>query len=420
MFLTYKSGRRNGVGEVPTMPPVIAGCAVLSALLPIHPSMQPVWVASGVPSIVGFLMLCGPAVLYFLRRPVFAKFELDVFFPFIIYLALMLITSLYSPAVGMPNWWSSFRSLALILPAMLMAACIAARNPQGASFAIIGCGIMAGLHYGYLWGTGQAISEEAGGFGAIAVIEGVANYQATAFYIAIVGVWAISLIEFQRRYLLAGSILLLLSVALMSTAGARSSMVGLMIVLAFVLVTTKFRQMVQVGLIGLVVVFAGVVLMYLVVDESIGDALNSLPLVDRFLVLFEDGDSSHRVRLFLSALEMWIYSPVSLVFGGGLAAYPVFTGQSDEAGWYPHNFILESLAEGGVLVALPLVFIVYKFIGSLNPKPPLGFSVRFIRNFALFSCAAYMFMGGIESVWMPFFALSLYLFATKPSVRIHS
>lgn len=238
-----KSRGYDGVGDIPNMPPIISGCAALSALLPIHPSMQSVWVAVGVPSIVGVLLLLGPAILYFLRRPVLSTSEIDVFYPFIIYVAWMLVTSLWSPAIRMPNWWNSVRSLGLVLPTMLLAACIAARNPQGASFAIIGCGILAGSHYSYLWGTGQAISKEAGGFGAIAVIEGVANYQATAFYIGIVGVWAISLIEFQKRYLLAGGILFLLSAALMSTTGARSSMVGLMIVVAFVLGTTKFRQM---------------------------------------------------------------------------------------------------------------------------------------------------------------------------------
>jgi O-antigen ligase len=415
-----KSGGYNSVGEIPNMPPIIAGCAVLSALLPIHPSMQAVWIAAGVPSIVGVLLFLGPAVLYFLWRPVLSTSELDVFSPFVIYLAWMLVTSLWSPAIGMPNWWSSVRSLVLILPAMLLAAGIAARNPRGASFAIIGCGILAGLHYSYLWGTGQAISEEGGGFGAIAVIEGVANYQATVFYIGILGVWAISLIELRKRYLLTGGILFLLSVALMSTAGARSSMVGLIVVVAFVVGARKFRQMALVGLLGLVVMVVGIFSMHLVADQSMGDELNSLPLLGRFLILFEDSDSSHRIRLFRSALEMWLYSPVSLVFGGGLAAYPVLTGQADEAGWYPHNFILESLAEGGVLAALPLGVIIHRLFGALKLSFPLEFSRLFIRNFALFSCASYMFMGGIESVWIPFFGLGLYLFATKLFTRIPS
>lgn len=416
--LGLKSLGHDGVGDISNMSPFVSGCAALSALLPIHPSMQSVWVAVGVPSMVGALLLLGPAILYFLRRPVLLKNEIYCFSLFIIYIAWMLLTSLWSPAIGDTNWWSSVRSLALILPAMLMAACIAARNPQGASFAIVGCGILACSHYGYLLGTGHAFSEEAGGFGAIAVIEGVANYQATAFYIGIVGVWAITLIEFQKRYMLAGSILFLLSAAFMVTAGARSSMVGLMILVAFVLGNTKLRHMAKLGSIGLVGVFAGVVSIHLVSDQFMGDALNRLPLVDRFLVLFEDGDSSHRVNLFLSALEMWLYSPVNLVFGGGVAAYPVFTGQSYEAGWYPHNFILESLAEGGLIAGLMLSIIFYSFVGALKPKFSLGFNSLFLRNFALFSCASYMFMGGIQTIWIPFFALSLYLFTSKPLVRI--
>lgn len=403
------SSRTQAIRDVPL---IIAAFATASALVPIHPSMQLLWIEAGVPSVIGVVLFFLPTFIFFSLRPVFSRYELGVIAPFFVYAAWMLMTSLYSPAIGMPNWWNSVRSLSLIVPMMVWAACIAARNIGAAARIVIGCGVVAVTHYGCLWVFGAAAGGEAGGFGAIAVIDGIPNYQATAFFIGIAGVWALSLVNYQRKYLFWGLVVLVVSVSLMATAGARSSLVGLAGVTAVLLGATRLKRLMLFAILILVAGFASfAILLYLNNDTFGGDAFQGVLVVERFMVLSEEGDSSHRLRLFTSALGMWLDSPVSLLVGGGLAAYPYFTGQFDEAGWYPHNFILESLAEGGLVAALPLAAIAFRLLNGFSRDIQLNFDAFFLRNFALYSCFAYMFMGGVESVWIPFFALCLYFFS---------
>jgi O-antigen ligase len=400
--------------SIRNVPVAIAACAAASALVPIHPSVQLLWLEAGLPSIIGALSLLTPVIFFFSLRPVLSRFELSIVAPFLIYATWMLITSLYSPAIGMLNWWSSVRSLAVILPVMVWAACIAARDVSTTVRVVIGCGVVAAVHYGYVWSFGGGLGEGAGDFGAIAVIDGIPNYQATAFFIGVAGVWALSLINYQRKYLLLGLVFIALSFFLMSTVGARSSLVGLAGVMALSFGASKVKRLLFFALLALFVgSFVFVILSYFNSDLFGGEAFHGGLVVERFLVLSEEGDSSHRLRLFTSAFEMWLDSPVSLLVGGGLAAYPYFTGQFDEAGWYPHNFILESLAEGGLIAALPLFVIARRLLNGFLQDIQLNFNVYFLRNFALYSCIAYMFMGGIESVWIPFFALCLCLFSSQ-------
>ena len=175
--------------------------------------------------------------------------------------------------------------------------------------------------------------------------------------------------------------------------------------------------MAMIALIGVVASIVVGLAMSFVTEQPIGVMLQGMPVVERFLTLFEDGDSSHRLRLFAAALEMWLDSPSNVFFGGGLASYPLFIGQADEAGWYPHNFILESLAEGGMVAVLILCVPLLRFACSYFKCFVINLEGLFLRNFALYSCSSYMFMGGIESAWIPLFALSLHLFATKLVAR---
>jgi O-antigen ligase len=404
------------------VPVAIAACAAASALVPIHPSVQLLWIEAGLPSTIGVLSFLVPVFFFFSLRPVLSRLELGIVAPFFIYAAWMLITSLYSPAIGMLNWWSSVRGLAVVLPVMVWAACIAARDASTAARVVIACGVVAAAHYSYLLFFGAVAGEEAGGFGAIGVIDGIPNYQATAFFVGIAGVWALSLIKYQGKYLFWGLVFLALTIFLMATAGARSSLVGLAGVIAVSLgASSSVKRLMFFAMLALIVsFFAFVILLYFNSSFLGGEIFQGVLVVERFLVLSEEGDSSHRLRLFTSALEMWLDSPVSLLVGGGLAAYPYFTGQFDEAGWYPHNFILESLAEGGLIAVLPLLVIIQRLIYSFPRGIQLNFDAFFLRNFALYSCFAYMFMGGVASVWIPFFALSLCLFSSQALRRSES
>lgn len=133
-------------------------------------------------------------------------------------------------------------------------------------------------------------------------------------------------------------------------------------------------------------------------------------IFERFIELFSGGDRSYRLGLYLSALQIWVDSPSSFIFGRGLGSFPLMVGLDPVAGWYPHNFILECIAEGGVVASVPLFVLLFKFISGFARPTPLEFNRLFFQNFSLYGLCAYMFMGGLASVWLPCFALALYLF----------
>lgn len=397
---------------LPPVPTSVAVCAVFCALLPVHPSIQAFWVVLGLPSAVGAAFLFGLVLLHLIRRPGFSKSEVEIFLPFFVYIGWMVITTVYSPAVGMANWWNSIRGLAVILPVMLMVACVAARNPQAAAMSILSCALVAALHYLFLLIAGVAGGNDPGKFfGAIAVVNQTPNYQSTAFYIGIVAVFALSLVGYCKRYLLFGGVVFLITVALLGTTGARSPLVALLVLTLILLAMSGLRVFGFAVLIALGAALFVVSLMALLSSEAYHDVVQKVPVVHRFTVLFSDLDSSQRLYLFGSAVKMWLHSLSSVFIGGGLAAYPIFIGRTNEPGWYPHNFILESLAEGGVIAVLPLGYLLFKLINAVVAGGKIDINQIFLRNFALYSCFVYMFTGGVAGVWLPFFALGLYLFA---------
>jgi O-antigen ligase len=83
-----------------------------------------------------------------------------------------------------------------------------------------------------------------------------------------------------------------------------------------------------------------------------------LTTIKRFIILFESlGDSAEvRIRMYWDALRIWAENPV---FGGGVGSWPVLAGFGDRK-MYPHNMILEVLAEFGIfglcLFAMPFVY----------------------------------------------------------------
>lgn len=402
----------------PEMPAFVAVCAVFCALLPVHPSIQSLWVRLGVPSALGVAILFVPAFLYFIRRPGLSRAEVNILLPFFIYIGWMLFTSVYSPAIGMAIWLSSVRSLAVVLPVMLIVALIAARNPKAAAFAVMVCGATAALHYTCLLITGRPGDNDPGKFfGAIAVINKMPNYQATAFYVGIVGVWALSLAGFCKRYLLPGCMVLLITVLLLGTVGARSAFAGLIVLAVILLAMSGSRKLALAVSVVVATMLTIVSLISIFSSLTYQDLVQKLPLIHRFFVLFTDTDSSQRLYLFSSAVRMWLDSSVTVFIGGGLAAYPLYISRADEQGWYPHNFLLESLAEGGVIAVLPLTYLLLMLARAIPLSPNVGFDQLFLRNFALYSCAVYMFSGGISGVWFPFFSLGLYLFVIKSDGR---
>lgn len=205
---------------------------------------------------------------------------------------------------------------------------------------------------------------------------------------------------------------LLLTMMLMGTIGARSTIVALLVSSMLIISLSGFSRVAWLALIfvplSVLIIAIGFTFEFLNIEML----QNHLTVVDRFTVLAEDGDSSQRLRLFSSALQMWFGSLANFLFGGGVGAYPQFIGET-EAGWYPHNFILESLAEGGLVAGLILLWICIDFVTKLRRIGSRDASIDnvFLGALAVYALISYQFMGGLQSLWIPTFFVAIFLFS---------
>lgn len=385
-------------------------------LLPAHPSLQSAFLAYGIPapfvSAVFFVSL-----LYFpTTRRLLTQKKLGALLLFLAYIAWLLVRATLSPALGQPNFIASVRGTATLIPLALLCAAIASQDPRCATRTIFVFSLVAITHF-------CAIAIFNGTFGTPSGLRSLSadpesqNYQSTSFYFGLAAV-AMTCIAFFVRgpwtiFATMGSIF---SIALMGVVGGRAALIALIASTMWVVTTSSFRGLTRKMMLAspaLAFIFFGIWLSETVDLEEIQ---NQLIVIDRLLVLTEGDDSSQRIRLFGSALAMWLDSPRNFLFGGGIGSFPNFIGESTE-GWYPHNFILESLAEGGLIAGVLILLIGLQLIREFAKLKPSqsGIEDVILGALAFYATVAYQFIGGLQTLWIPTFFVALFLFRNSQS-----
>jgi hypothetical protein len=132
--------------------------------------------------------------------------------------------------------------------------------------------------------------------------------------------------------------------------------------------------------------------------------------------LTEEGDESLRIFLFSNAITLFFSDVKTMIFGAGINSFPVYIG-NNTTGMYPHNIILELLAEYGIIgtifFAMPAVYVISirkKILGSIY-----GDSVaeKIIFLIFMYFLIIYLLSGALKSSWVFIF----YLFLLLPSQR---
>ena len=384
---------------------IVSIFAVLVIFLPIHPSVQSVLVDEGISSELISILLLTPVLLLGLVRFQFNRLHLPFIILILLYILWMLSRALFSHSVGQSNYIASIKSLLALIPLSVFCSMMAAKDTALSSKVIMVLGGVAFLHLVIKYAFFEHSDE---GFKSLSSGDNH-NYQATSYYIGLFGSFCSSLVICARKIYstficLLGFLLVLLA---MGFVGTRSTIVALII--AFVLMLTLFART---GKITLVFGFllSGVLIGLSLID--IGWLMSKLVVVDRFEVLLESNDSSSRIMLFSMAVEMLFDNSRNLLIGGGLGDYPNYIGK-DGAGWYPHNFILESLAEGGVVALLIMLLIGYHIISIVCTKRKNTNSLIqiYVLNLLLFTLLTYQFIGGIQTLWIPIFFVSFFVFS---------
>ncbi len=398
--------------------PVFSFFACAAILLPAHPSLQSVFLSCGIPSPFVSALLAAPVLYAAISRRLFSRSSVNVWFLFIAYIFWMIIRAMFSPAFGQPNFILSVRGLLLQTPVALLCALVASHNPKCAARTVFAFGLIALAHFCALAVFNGILSETAGARG-LAVIGEKHNYQSTTFYFGLVGVaMACAALRGRGKTAAYGTLGLLAGIAFMAMGGARASMLALAVSALGIVALTSFSRLARLAVIaaaGMALIFFAARLAGLFDIEAFRVKLVAF---DRFLLLTEEGDQSYRIRLFTAAIAMWLDSPENFLLGGGLGAFSAFFGET-EPGWYPHNFILETLAEGGIIGGLLLVPIAVKLAVAFirlksNPDTPWKL---YLAGLAIYGVVAYQFMSGLQRLWIPAFYASLFLFADAPTKK---
>jgi O-antigen ligase len=96
-----------------------------------------------------------------------------------------------------------------------------------------------------------------------------------------------------------------------------------------------------------------------------GQATVTLARISLLLSSPYTGGSGIRLQLFVSAIDAWLKAPL---YGHGIGAFPILAGFGDIRS-YPHNLILEILAElglGGLFLFSAIVIYALRALGPLS------------------------------------------------------
>lgn len=124
-----------------------------------------------------------------------------------------------------------------------------------------------------------------------------------------------------------------------------------------------------------------------------------------------------RINLYTAAINGWLSSPLTLLFGNGFGSFSVGYG-SHYPSWilspvddyiYPHNFVLEVLYELGIVGLVPLLLALLWPLGRLAPRisPSLTAPELCMLSLLVFAIASALVSGTIATNHILYFALGL-------------
>lgn len=375
---------------------VVSFIAPLVLFLPVHPVVQGLIYNSFSSVYIALVLLFILSLVFFIVFPAISfkmSFQVLLIFTIILlYIFVLFISSIRNYEYHAETYNASMFSILITLPLAALMAYLSSLRPM-ASFVSL-CVLGASVVFSVLLSIfSEGVSSS--GFIGASIISGKANYQSTAAY---VGMFFILLLHlFKSRICL----FLIHSVAILILAmiGTRSALLAYILAVIFIyLIRNKSFFIKYIFLLTIVILFS----VYLSSDIYKPVAFS------RIAVLFDGSDSSSRIFLFSKALEMWTKSSTNFLVGGGLGSFPVYIG-SPGVGWYPHNFILETLAEGGLLAFLFLFVLLFYYFNdlfkNLNKK-----SLNYLGLLSFYFLITYQFIGGVGTIWIPLFFVLLYLF----------
>lgn len=175
-------------------------------------------------------------------------------------------------------------------------------------------------------------------------------YQTINMYLGLFAICNLGLLSSNNKFIsVISKILILLSVIGMFIIGGRSSVVALVAIflIYYINILKSFTFTLSYILKSIILIIIVVALMAFYFAE-ITQILNASITWQRFMMLTNEGDESLRIFLFSNSIALFFSDVKTMLFGAGINSFPVYIGYNT-TDIFPHNIILELLAEYGII-----------------------------------------------------------------------
>ena len=220
-------------------------------------------------------------------------------------------------------------------------------------------------------------------------------YQNVGFWISL---FAICLFHFILKYyksfrdnkfvLLCLVLCFLISLYLLLLGGARGTFLAFALALIYLSRSIRDKRFIYLSIFSMAILS-----IFILLNQE------SFLTINRFFSLFDENDQSSRLYFFSQSIQLWTNDINTILFGGGVKSYPIFTYQN-EFGVYPHNVFLEILSELGIvglIIFLKIIFIFYK--NKSNNE--------LLNAFSIFAIIIFCVTGNYDTFYQAYFFLCL-------------
>jgi hypothetical protein len=240
--------------------------------------------------------------------------------------------------------------------------------------------------------------------------EAKSTYQNITMYLGLLVISTLYFLSRQRIYYkIPGFLFVILTIIGMLLIGGRASIVALSIVLLIYLwksnISGKHQRISSNSLLIILCAVISTIAIIRFWNDVLGFFQQTSGIL-RFSTLLEGGDSSERIFLFTSALNLFFRDIQTLFIGAGINSFPVYIGDYSK-GMYPHNIPLELLCEYGmigfILFMTPIAYVLYirkKVIGSFYGD---CIEENIVFLLCLYFWVSAMVTGDIGSSWVLLF-----------------
>jgi hypothetical protein len=149
---------------------------------------------------------------------------------------------------------------------------------------------------------------------------------------------------------------------------------------------------------------------------EITQILNASITWQRLISLTEEGDESQRIFLFSNSIALFFSDVKTMLFGAGINSFPVYIGDNT-TDMFPHNIILELLAEYGIIGTIIFTALAGYIISIRNKILGSTFG-DCINEQIIFLIFIYilindLFNGALRTSWMFIFFMFLLIPSRK-------